>query len=114
MSPEQTQARVNRWGQPEASLGQGESEGMGHQEGAQGQEGQAEGQRREEGRAGSTETRALATRPGPLWLGKVVSGPLICLEARQALTSKGCLRHQAGQAHLSRPRTPGSFPGRSL
>lgn len=32
MPPEQMQARVNRWGQPEASLGQGESEGMGHQE----------------------------------------------------------------------------------
>lgn len=61
---------------------------MGHQERAQGQEGQAEGRRHEEGRAGSTETRALATRPGPLWLGNVVSGPLICLKARQALTSK--------------------------
>ena len=92
----------------------GERGGTGHQERAQGQEDQAEGQRHEEGRAGSTETRALATSQGRLWLGNVVSEPLICLEARQTLTSKDCPWHPAGQAHLSQPRTPGSFPGRSL
>lgn len=81
MPPEQMQARVNRWGQPGRPLGAGESEGMwATKSEPRGRKAKLRGRGAEEGRAESTETRALATRPGPLWLGNVVSGPLICLD----------------------------------
>lgn len=62
---------------------------MGHQEEPRGRKAKLRAEVRRRGRAERPETRPWLPDRGPSGWG-MVSGPLICLDARQALTSKGC------------------------